>query len=208
EGPAAVRSLEVAVDLIARGVVPEDADGALVTNLFKSGQAATAISGPWLAADLGDAVPYRIALLAIVEETGLRMRPLLTVEAAMLSPRGAQNPDALRLLEHLASPEAAAIRAELARSLTARSDVALPDDPFLHAFAEQAALADPTPSTAAMRAVWEPANRAIRKVMRGDVEADEALAEARRRFDDVRRPPPPPASPTPLLLTVGIACLL
>jgi arabinogalactan oligomer/maltooligosaccharide transport system permease protein len=208
EGPEAARSIELAVALVVRGVVPEDADGALVTNLFKSGQAATAISGPWLAADLGNTVPYRVALLPIVEETGQRMRPLLTVEAVMLSPAGARNPDALHLLEHLTSPEAAAIRAELARSLPARSDVALPDDPLLHAFAEQAALADPTPSSAAMRAVWEPANKAIRKVMRGDTEADEALAEARRRFDDVRRPPPPPASPTPLIVALGLASLL
>ncbi len=212
EGPAAVRSIEVAVDLVERGVVPEDADGALVTNLFKAGQAATAISGPWLAGDLPTVArggaPYRVALLPIVDETGQRMRPLLTVEAAMLSPKGAQNPDALRLLEHLASPEAAAIRARVARSLTARSDVALPDDPVLQAFAEQAALADPTPSTAAMRAVWEPANRAIRKVMRGDVEAEEALSEARRRYDDVRRPPPPPASPTPVIVLLGLACLV
>ena len=90
EGPGAVRSLEVAVELLARGVVPEDADGALVTNLFESGQAATAIRGPWLAADLGDSVPYRVTLLPVVEETGLRMRPLLTVEAVMLSPNGAR----------------------------------------------------------------------------------------------------------------------
>lgn len=207
EGPAAVRSLELAVGLIAAGVVPEDADGALVTNLFKAGQAATAISGPWLAADLGEQVDYRVTLLPIVEETGQRMRPLLTVEAAMLSPKGAQNPDALRLLEHLASPEAAAIRAQTARSLSARSDVPLPNDPLLQAFSEQAALADLTPASAAMRAVWEPANRAIRKVMRGDVLADTALAEGRRRFDDVRRPPPPPASPTPLVIVLGLVSL-
>jgi arabinogalactan oligomer/maltooligosaccharide transport system permease protein len=208
EGPAAVRSLEVVVDLVARGVVPEDADGALVTNLFKSGQAATAISGPWLAAALGDSVNYRVMLLPIVEETGLRMRPLLTVEAVMLSPEGAQNEDALRLLEHLASPDAAALRARVARTVTARNDVAVPDDPLVQAFAEQAALADPTPSTAAMRAVWVPADRAIRKTVRGDVEAEEALSEARRRYDDVRRPAPSRASPTPLLVVLGLACLL
>ena len=34
EGPAAVRSLELVSSLIADGIVPEDADGALVTNLF------------------------------------------------------------------------------------------------------------------------------------------------------------------------------
>ncbi|MCA9686951.1 MAG: ABC transporter permease subunit, partial [Myxococcales bacterium] len=114
---------------------------------------------------------------------------------------------ALRLLEHIASPEAAAIRARKARSLSARADVPVPDDPLLQAFAEQAALAQPMPSTSAMRAVWEPANRAIRKVMRGDMEADDALAEGRRRFDDVRRPPPPPASPTPVLVILGLLTL-
>jgi arabinogalactan oligomer / maltooligosaccharide transport system permease protein len=207
EGPAAARSLELAYALVRSGVVPEDADGALVTNLFKARRAATVISGPWLAADLPRELPYQVTLLPIVEETGERMRPLLTVEAVMLSPKGAANPAALRLLEHLASPEAAAIRARTARSVTARSDVELADDPLVRVFAEQAALADLTPSSAAMRAVWEPANRAIRKVMRGDVSPDKALAEARRRYDDVRRPPPPPASPTPVLIMLGLACL-
>ncbi|PRQ06498.1 extracellular solute-binding protein [Enhygromyxa salina] len=203
EGPAAARSLELVASLISTGVVPEDADGALVTNLFAAGQAATAISGPWLAADLGDAVPYRVTLLPTIDATGERMRPLLTVEAVMLSPRGAADPDAVRLVQHLTSPAAAQIRARVARSVSARADLPVSEDPVLAAFAAQAELAEPTPSTAAMRAVWEPANRAIRKFLRGDVSADAALAEARRRFDDVRRPPPPPAEPTPVLILLG-----
>ncbi|MFV8753180.1 extracellular solute-binding protein [Nannocystaceae bacterium ST9] len=207
EGEAAVRSLEYVAALIEAHVIPEDADGALVTNLFVAGQAATVFSGPWLASDLGDALNYRVAPLPIVEATGERLRPLLTVEVALLSPRGASNPAALRLIQTLASPEAAATRARVARSLSARADVAIPDDPLLAAFAEQAELAQLMPSTSAMRAVWEPANRAIRKYLRGDMPADDALAEARRRFDDVRRPPPPPASPTPMLIAVGLLSL-
>jgi arabinogalactan oligomer/maltooligosaccharide transport system permease protein len=207
EGDAAVRSLEYVAALIDAGVVPEDADGALVTNLFAAGRAATVFSGPWLASDIGDAVNYRVAPLPILEATSQRMRPLLTVEVALLSPRGATNPDALRLIQHLASPEAAAIRARVARSLTARADVPIPDDPLLAAFAEQAELAQLMPATSAMRAVWEPANRAIRKFMRGDMPADDALAEARRRFEDVRRPPPPPASPTPMVIALGLLSL-
>lgn len=212
EGPAAVRSLELVSSLIADGIVPEDADGALVTNLFAAGKAATVISGPWLAADLSadgaDAVPYVVALLPVIEATGERMRPLLTVEAVMLSPKGAADARAVRLVEHLTSPEAALIRARLARSVPARHDVTLPDDPLVRTFAAQAELADPTPSTRAMRAVWEPANRAIRKVLRGDIDADAALAEARRRYDDVRRPPPPPADPTPVALVLGLLSLM
>ncbi|KIG16538.1 Maltose/maltodextrin ABC transporter, permease protein MalF [Enhygromyxa salina] len=212
EGPAAARSLEFVASLISTGVVPEDADGALVTNLFAAGQAATAISGPWLAADLGDAVPYRVTLLPTIaageQGAGERMRPLLTVEAVMLSPKGAADPDALRLVQHLSSAASAQVRAEVARSVSARADLPTSEDPVLAAFAAQAKLAEPTPSTAAMRAVWEPANRAIRKYLRGDVSADAALAEARRRFDDVRRPPPPPADPAPLLIALGLLSLV
>jgi arabinogalactan oligomer/maltooligosaccharide transport system permease protein len=209
EGPAAARSLELVAALIEAGVVPEDADGALVTKLFASGKAATVISGPWLEADLsGKSVPHTVTLLPLIEATGERMRPLLTVEAAMLSPRGAADPRAVKLLEHLTSPEAALLRAREAGSVPARSDVALPDDPILRAFAAQAALADPTPSTAAMRAVWEPANRAIRKYLRGDVDANAVLAEGRRRFDDVRRPPPEPVDPTPTLIVLGLLSLV
>ncbi|MEZ4454467.1 MAG: extracellular solute-binding protein, partial [Nannocystaceae bacterium] len=51
-GDPAVRSLELVRTLLDRGVVPEDSDGALVQSLFRSGKAAAAISGPWLAADL------------------------------------------------------------------------------------------------------------------------------------------------------------
>jgi arabinogalactan oligomer / maltooligosaccharide transport system permease protein len=211
EGPAAARSLELVASLLAAGVVPEDADGALVTKLFASGNAATAISGPWLAADLStdlDAgLSYTVTPLPIIAATGQRMRPLLTVEAVMLSPKGAAEPDALRLVEHLTSSEAALTRARLARSVPARADVELPDDPVLAAFVDQAALAEPTPSTAAMRAVWEPANRAIRKYLRGDADVDATLAEGRRRFDDVRRPPPAPASPTPLIVVLGLLSL-
>ncbi len=208
EGEAAVRSLEYVAGLIEAGVIPADADGALVTNAFVAGKAATVFSGPWLASDLGDAIDYRVAPLPIIAATGQPMRPLLTVEVALLSPRGADNPDALRLLERLASAESATLRAERARSLTARADVPLPPgDELLAAFFAQAQQAQLMPTTSAMRAVWEPANRAIRKFLRGDMPAAEALAEARRRFDDVRRPPPPPAEPTPLLVVLGLALL-
>jgi arabinogalactan oligomer/maltooligosaccharide transport system permease protein len=207
EGPEAARSLELVASLIATGVVPEDADGALVTKLFASGQAAAAISGPWLAADLPPGLAHAVTLLPIVEETGRRMRPLLTVEAVMLSPKGAAEPDAVRLVEHLSSREASLTRARLAGTVPARADVELPDDSILSAFGAQAALADPTPSTAAMRAVWEPANRAIRKYLRGGADVDAALVEGRRRFDDVRRPPPEPADPTASLLVLGLLSL-
>src|SRR6202042_2130971 len=73
----------------------------------------------------------------------------------------------------------------------------------IRAFADQALTAIPMSSSRAMRAVWDPADRAIRKVLRREADPDVALAEAKRRFDDVRRPLPGPASPFPALVVLG-----
>ncbi|MBM4359551.1 MAG: extracellular solute-binding protein [Deltaproteobacteria bacterium] len=208
-GAQAERSLSLVRTLQERGAVPSNADGALVTQLFRAGRAAFAVSGPWLAGDLhADGLRYRVVPLPKLRETNEPMRPLLTVEALMASPAGAARPEVLALARRLTSREAAVHRMRVAHVVSARRDVPLPDDPIVRGFAEAALLAQPMPTSPAMRAVWEPAEKAIRKVLSGSVEPHEALDEAKRRFDDVRRPPPAPTSPTPLLLLVSAGLLV
>jgi arabinogalactan oligomer/maltooligosaccharide transport system permease protein len=209
-GEPAERSLGLVRGLISSGAIPADADGALVTQLFRTGRAAFAISGPWLATDLADAdLSYRVALLPKVRATGQPLRPLLTVEAVMLSPDGAKRPQVRQLARHLASIDAAAVRQSVARIVSARRDVELPaDDEYLKVFTEQAKLAEPMSTRVAMRATWEPANQAIKKVLRGDTNAGDALREAVRRYDDVRRPLPEERSPTLALVLLGALSLL
>jgi arabinogalactan oligomer/maltooligosaccharide transport system permease protein len=206
-GPEAEASLLFVSDLLNSGAVPRDADGALVTSLFISGKAAFALTGPWLAAELGDAVPYRVVVLPNIAATGRLMRPFLTVEAMMLSPRGAKRLEVRTLARHVASARAARIRQDMAQTLSARSDVDPSGDPFLQAFADQAKRAVPMPATPAMRSTWVPAQQAIRKVLRGDTDPKSALEQAEHRFRDVRRPPPPPAEPWPGILVVSALCL-
>ena len=79
--------LKVVQRLMRAGVVPEEASGAVVGELFKTGKAATAISGPWFASDVGPSLKYRVVPLPKVEAAGAPMRPFLTVEAASLTPR-------------------------------------------------------------------------------------------------------------------------
>ena len=200
-GPDAVRAVELDRWLLDRKVIPEDADGDLVTKLFGAGQAAFVISGPWLAASLsGKGVRYRVAKLPVVRATGQPMRPLLGVESVMLTPRGALRPEVRALARLLASAsEAAAIRARFSPTPTARRDVALPPGD-VSTFAEQARTAIPMPSSRAMQSVWDPANRAILKVLHHEASAETALAEAKGRATSNDPAPttalPPPASPT------------
>lgn len=209
-GPEAEASLALAKQLVDDGAVPGDADGALVQNMFRSGRAAFAISGPWLASDIrGADLEYRVVPLPLVRASGRPMRPPLTVESVMLSPAGATRPEALALARHLAGAAAADLRQRKAGALSARSDMSPPPgDLLLAGFAAQAPSAAPMPATPAMRSTWEPADRAIRKVLRGQASPQRALEEAKFRFDDVRRPPPAPASPTPALIAVGLLLLL
>ncbi len=209
-GREAAQSLDFVLAMLDAGAVPREADGALVTNLFRGGKAAFAMSGPWLASDLaevGDALRWHVVPLPRLEATGRVLQPLLTVEAVMLSPAGAADPEARALAAFVAGPGAARLRTERARMVSARTDVPT-DDPLVQAFAAQAKAAVPMSTSTAMRAAWEPARQAMRKVLRGEVDPPTALAEAERRFAQVLRPPPPAASPTPAIVVLGLGALV
>jgi arabinogalactan oligomer/maltooligosaccharide transport system permease protein len=204
-GDAAVRSILHVKELTDARVVPQEPSGALVKQLFASGRAVAAIDGPWLAGDLGAGVRFRVQPLPPP------LRPLLTVEAAMLSPSGAERPEARAFARWLGSEEAALIRATQGRQIVATAsawgDPRLAGDRLLTAFHAAVPGATPTPTSTRMRAAWVPAQEAMRRVLRGETPAGAVLEEGRRRFDDALRPPPPPPSPTPLVLAAGLLAL-
>jgi arabinogalactan oligomer / maltooligosaccharide transport system permease protein len=206
-GPAAERALGTARELIAAKVVPDEASGDLVKKLFDGGKAASAFGGPWLAADLDPTLPYAVAPLPEIEGVG-PMRPFLTVEAAFLTPEGAKSADVRALARSLGALPAAAVRAEMGKQIvSARAYWTEPRDPLLTAFHEASTAAIPMPVSMAMNPVWDPAKHAIRKVLRGDATAKDALAEAKARYDDVMRTPPASPSPAPLVVVLGLVLL-
>ncbi|MDB4945992.1 MAG: sugar transporter permease [Labilithrix sp.] len=213
-GPAAERSAEVARDLIAKGTVPQEPSGDLVKQLFASGKAAVAFSGPWLASDLESAsgLHYAIAPLPAVSG-GARMRPYLTVEGAFVTPQGAVRDDARAFVRMLGTAEAARERAETGkqvvatRAFWASEAAAAPSFAVLRAFHDASNDAVPMPVSMAMNPVWVPAEDALKKVIRGEATASAALAEANARYLDVMRPPPGSPSPAPVLVALGLALL-
>jgi arabinogalactan oligomer / maltooligosaccharide transport system permease protein len=208
DSEAGRRSADFVADLVRKGAIPTETTGALVTDLFSSGRAAAAINGPWMAGEL-KGVRYRVVPLPKLRATGRLMRPLLTVEAVMMSPQGAARPEARALARHLGGDEAADLRASVGRNVSARSSppASARGDAFLLAFGRAADDAVPMPTSAAMRLVFEPTDRALRKILRGDAPAAVAFEEAGHRFDDVRRPLPPAAPPGPYALALGALAL-
>ena len=213
-GDQAVKSLELVKSLVARHAIPEEPSGALVKELFLSGRAAAIIDGPWLAADLGPnlAIHYRVEPLPRLAATGELLRPLLTVEAVFLTHTGASRAITSELARWLGGAESALMRAELGQQVVPRpalwNDARLASLSNLRAFHEAAATAEPMDATRGMQAAWEPANQAIKKVLRGDQEPAAALKEAKHRWEDATRPLPPAQSPWPLVALSSFGLLV
>jgi arabinogalactan oligomer/maltooligosaccharide transport system permease protein len=212
--PENATSMAFARDLTARGLVPQEPTGALVTQLFNDGQAAMAINGPWFLGEIDDDVRYEVVPLPLVSETGEAARPFLTVEGALISSEAAEPDVALELARYLALDEGARVRLAVGQQLVADERAFAPGDGSeiprsLLSFKEQAARAEPMPNHPLMRAVWEPAARALRSVLRGGASPEAALAKAQLQLEAINRPPPKERSKTPYvavliaLLAVG-----
>ena len=214
-GDAAARSLGFVQSLVARGVMPEEPSGALIKQLFASGHVAAVINGPWFAAELKEDDPqgtlhFRVERLPTIADAGRPMRPFVTVEGVFATPSA--EPAAIAFARFLGGHDSAVVRARVGRQAVAcKSAWTVPGvrgDRPLEAFRAASDFAVVMPSSAAMQAAWVPANQALLKAIRGDMDPAAALREAKHRYDDVTRPPPPKASPSTGIVVLGSALLL
>ena len=206
-GEPAEKSVAKVRDLTRAGVVSEEADGALVKQLFSAGDAMTAISGPWLAPDLPATLAYRVVPLPEIEGVG-PMKPLLTVEAAFLTPEGAKRSESRRFARFLTDDASASERAATGKQVVSTKKFWEGETPtLLRAFHDASASSVLMSSSAAMNPVWDPAKQALRKSLRGSDAPRDALLEAKARYEEVMRPPPPASSGSALSVLAGIVLL-
>ncbi len=212
---AAIASMQYARKLEHDRIAPEEATGALVKELFVANRAASVISGPWFLAELPPNMSFHVQPIPPIAGVG-RPDPLLTVEAAYLTPRAADDADAKAFLHFLASEESAQLRTRVAHQIVPWKGLAdmVPDSNpednatrALPAFREAARTAIAVPTSSRMRSVWLPVERALRSVLRGE-DPEATMRIARERFDDAVRPPPPPPSPAPLVVVLSLGAAL
>jgi arabinogalactan oligomer/maltooligosaccharide transport system permease protein len=211
DSPESVAALEFVRKLADEHLLPEESTNTVAAQLFNDGHAAMTINGPWFVGEIAAGVPWAVAPLPVVKATGVRMRPLLTIEATMLAARAHEPERALAFARWLAGPEGATLRAvEGHQTVAARAawDVpAVKDNPVLAAFRAQLPDTVPMSNRPEMTAVWEPANQALRRVLRGAADPRAALAEAERQILETLRPAPPAAPGTPYAVGFGLVAL-
>lgn len=188
--PENIESVRWAMKLAATDVMPAEVNGALMVGLFNDGKAAMMITGPWSRGDTAD-VPLAVSPLPPRAPGGMPTRPLLTVEAAMISGKTTQRPLAVELVRILAGEELSRRRLlEAAQPVADRpSWLALEDShkdaQFLRGFLAQLKDAVPTPNTPAMKSVWGPFNLALGASIGQGLDPAVTLAEAQGKVKDL-----------------------
>ncbi len=187
----AVAALEFARKLDREGVVPGGVDSRMVATLFNEGKAAMAISGPWFQNDIRDGVPWAVATMPTVSETGLVAKPFLGVEGILMSSRSKKKERAFQALELLTQDAIAISRARHAKqivpNIAAYEDPALAGDAALMTFRAQLDETLPMSASPAMRSVWTPYQSALMKVIDQEVDAADALRAAEAEIQSYTR---------------------
>ena len=210
ETKAGEEALEWVRDQASRGRLPGDASSATAAQMLRDGLTASVMAGPWLLGELPKDLPFAVAPLPIVSESGRRARPLQTIDGVFLSARTEHEQEAEAFATWLVR-DGALVRATVGRQLVAAKAAwevpEVKNDRVLQAFLAQLSDVVPMSTDPAMGAVWEPAQEALRKALRGDLTPEEALRAADRRIALALSAPPPAVSPWPYLALLAIVIM-
>ncbi len=169
-------------------VMPEEITNTLVTSLFNQGQAAMAISGPWMLGEIDPKIDFGVALLPHINAVNGPAKPFLTAEALIMSSKCKNKKAAFTVMKFFSGPEAAIIMAtkgnQPVANLKAYQNKTIQKLPFIPIFRKQAEIAVPMPNIPEMKMVWTPFDLAIGKVLNSNMSPKDALDEAQKKVNE------------------------
>jgi arabinogalactan oligomer / maltooligosaccharide transport system substrate-binding protein len=163
--------------------MPDEPSFSLVQGLFNQGRTAMTISGPWFLGEVNPAIPYGVAPLPRIDAPeGGPLRPYLTVEAGFVAASSARKEEAFAFLAYLAGSEAGLVLAREGGQLHASAAIyetqAMRGDPIAMAFKAQQENALPMPNIPEMTLIWSPADKAMKRMVKGEASPAAAWNEA------------------------------
>ncbi|NLF00202.1 MAG: extracellular solute-binding protein [Anaerolineales bacterium] len=163
------------------GVTCDGNDGDMDT-LFRSGEAAFRIQGPWMSGDaITDLGAENVGVMRIPTIPGESdPRPWNQSEMIQINVNAseAEVAAAMKFIEYLTSAEVQKKFLDQANWIPANASVDVSSNPVVGGFLEQVPLSDPFPVVPELGATWEPMGDAVTKILEGVLPADEAVAAA------------------------------
>ncbi len=182
EEQAAADSVAFVRDLVREKITPGEATSVLVTSLFKRGELAFTVNGPWFRGELAGHPGWGVAPLPVLNETGVRAKPFLGVEGLLMSARSRRKPAAFALMRCLTEDAAALARfrqgGQLVANAAAYREPDVQADAFAQAFRAQLVDTVSLSNRPHMRGVWTPMETALSKGIAHGVPPAVALSEA------------------------------
>lgn len=204
-------ALRFVAEMASRGDIPEEMTSVLVTQFFNEGRAAVVINGPWFIGEIQKDVPYGVAPMPRMSQTGRLAAPLTSIEAGFISATSQHPEAAAAFLRFVAGSDGALLRLRIGRQAvsekTAWQNEVAQRDPVMRAFFAQLDDMVPSPSHPDMRSFWEPGQQALRQTLRG-APPDEALRGGQRLLDYFLTAPPEKRDERPYLVAVSAVLVI
>lgn len=191
DSKAMLNSIELVKRLRDQKFIPPEIDGALSSELFRRGQLAFLINGPWFLAELSDFDPeqWAVAPLPRLAQTQEPLRPYLSVEGVMVSSRTKQAQKAWTLAQYLASKELAQKRQGrgelIAYHPSELSPSSTQSNPWHAVFQSQVQEAIPLSNHPNMKSLWTPIKRALGQSILYGIPTQKALSEAQQAIERI-----------------------
>jgi maltose-binding protein MalE len=165
----------------SEGVTCDGNDGDMDT-LFRQGEVAFRIQGPWASGDaMADLGADNVGVMAIPTIPGAGA-PKPWNQSEMISMNvGAtaeETAAAMRFMEYLTSADVQKMYLDKANWIPANSSVDTSSNPVVGGFLLQVPNSDPFPVAAELGATWDPMGNAVTVILEGVSTPEEALAEA------------------------------
>lgn len=172
------------------GVVATGTQIESMKSQFIQSEAAMIIDGPWNWATY-EASRLNIGqtLLPIVDETGMRLSPLVTYKGWSVSKQSPNKVAATNLALHLSSPtvqkEFALETYTMPTAISLKTDAEIVNNSVISGFLGQTAVGTPAPTTRGMSLVYDPLSTAIEQVYSGTLPAAQAMQAADAELEEM-----------------------
>jgi arabinogalactan oligomer/maltooligosaccharide transport system substrate-binding protein len=168
--------MQYLVDLKDGGAIFEP-DYGKAEGLFRQGEAAFFVNGPWALADYKADLGDNLGVAPMPAGPSGPAGPLNGIDGFYMNPNSENILSAVELALFLTNAESSQIYTDKAGHVPVRSDV-VSADPLIAAFAEASATGFPRPQSLAFANYWGPFGDMFTKVLEGAITPAEGVAEA------------------------------
>lgn len=182
----AKKGAEIIKNWFAKKQIPVGINPDVMNGLFQDKKVSVVLNGPWMIPDYKQALGDKLGVAILPEINGEKAKSFVGVKSWMLSSYSKNKEWAIDFMKFITNKENSLKyfheAGEMPANQEALNDPAVKNDPYIGPFAEQTQYGEPMPSIPEMQQVWEPFNKALELLSKG--EDLEVLDEAVQQIKD------------------------